>query len=76
MSSQTDSSDDWIIKISKEASISTCAARQGVREFRDEPMRFAVGAESEEAAAQLREEIKKLRTSGELAQIILRMRLD
>ena len=34
--------------------------------FRDEPMRFAVGAESEEAAATLREEIEELRASGDL----------
>jgi hypothetical protein len=43
--------------------------------FRDEDMRFVVGAENDEAAAQLRTEIEKLRTSGELAIIIARMRL-
>jgi uncharacterized FlgJ-related protein len=44
--------------------------------FRDEPMRFLVGAESPAAATRLRDEIKALRASGELAQIIARMRLD
>jgi len=44
--------------------------------FRDEPMRFAVGAESAEKAAELRTEIERLRASGELAQIIQRMRLE
>jgi len=44
--------------------------------FRDEPMRFAVGAESAEKAAELRTEIERLRVTGELAQIIQRMRLE
>ena len=44
--------------------------------FRDEPMRFAVGAESAEKAAELRTEIERMRASGELAQIIQRMRLE
>lgn len=43
--------------------------------FRDEPMRFAVGAESTERAAELRTEIERLRAFGELVQIIQRMRL-
>lgn len=44
--------------------------------FRDEPMRFVVTADSEEKAAELREEIELLRDSGELDQLIARMRLD
>jgi uncharacterized FlgJ-related protein len=44
--------------------------------FRDEPMRFVVGAESEAAAVELRQEVERLRASGELAQIVERMRLD
>jgi uncharacterized FlgJ-related protein len=43
--------------------------------FRDEEMRFVVGAENDEAAAQLRTEIEKLRATGELEIIIARMRL-
>jgi uncharacterized FlgJ-related protein len=44
--------------------------------FRDEPIRFVVGAESEEAAELLRDEIEVLRESGDLALIIERMRLE
>ena len=44
--------------------------------FRDEPMRFIVGAEDEAAAVELRKEVARLRASGELAQIIERMRLQ
>jgi uncharacterized FlgJ-related protein len=44
--------------------------------FRDEPIRFLVGANDDEAAATLRREIEEMRTSGELAEIIARMRLD
>ncbi len=43
--------------------------------FRDEPIRFIVGAEDEAAAVELRKEIARLRSSGELAQIVERMRL-
>ena len=43
--------------------------------FRDEAMRFIVGAEDAAAAAELRTEIERMRESGELAQIIARMRL-
>ena len=43
--------------------------------FRDEPMRFIVGAEDAAAATELRTEIERMRESGELAQIIARMRL-
>jgi len=45
-------------------------------EFRDEPVRFVVGAENDQAAEELRGEIEKLRESGEMAKIIARMRLD
>jgi len=44
--------------------------------FRDEPIRFVVGAADEGAAIELRTEIEKLRTSGEFAQIVERMRLE
>ena len=44
--------------------------------FRDEPMRFLVGAADAEAAAALRAELGKLRANGELAEIVERMRLD
>jgi uncharacterized FlgJ-related protein len=44
--------------------------------FRDEPMRFIIGAENEAAAVDLRKEIERLRASGELAQIVARMRLE
>jgi Bax protein len=44
--------------------------------FRDEPMRFLVGAEDEADAVRLRGEIEQRRESGELAEIIARMRLE
>jgi uncharacterized FlgJ-related protein len=44
--------------------------------FKDEPLRFFVGVENEERAAELRAEIEQLRESGELEQIIARMRLE
>ena len=44
--------------------------------FRDEPMRFLVGAETPAEAVELKTEIEKLRASGELAEIIDRMRLE
>lgn len=44
--------------------------------FRDEPMRFLVGAEDEADAARLRGDIAQRRESGELAEIIARMRLE
>ena len=44
--------------------------------FRDERMRFIVGAKDAEEAAQLREELERLRATGELAQIVARMRLE
>lgn len=44
--------------------------------FRDEPMRFIVGAENAAAAAKLRDEIEGLRASGDLDLIIARMRLE
>jgi uncharacterized FlgJ-related protein len=44
--------------------------------FRDEPMRFLVGAADEAAAIELRTEIERLRANGELGQIVQRMRLE
>ena len=44
--------------------------------FRDEELHFLVTTDSEEKAAELRKEIEALRQSGELAEIIARMRLD
>ena len=44
--------------------------------FRDEPTRFLVGAEDSESAATLRTEIERLRASGELDEIVARMRLE
>ena len=44
--------------------------------FRDEPLRFVVGAEDEVAAAVLRQEVERMRASGELTQIVDRMRLE
>jgi Bax protein len=44
--------------------------------FRDEPIKFLVGAESPEAAVELRKEIEELRASGELSTIIARMQLE
>ena len=44
--------------------------------FRDEPMRFIVGADGDAAAVELEQEIEQLRASGELDTIIERMRLE
>jgi uncharacterized FlgJ-related protein len=44
--------------------------------FRNEPMRFAIGAEDEIAAEVLRRDIEDMRASGELRQIVERMGLD
>ena len=44
--------------------------------FRDEPLRFSIGAEDEAAADALRRDIEAMRASGELADIITRMRLE
>ena len=44
--------------------------------FRDEPMRFVLGASDPAAAAKLREDIKAMRESGEFARIVTRMRLE
>ncbi len=44
--------------------------------FRDEPMRFLVGADGEAEAEATRKELDEMRRSGELAKIVERMRLD
>lgn len=44
--------------------------------FRDESLRFSIGAEDEAAAAALRRDIESMRASGELARIVARMRLE
>ena len=44
--------------------------------FRDEELQFLVGAEDNAAADTLRSEIEKLRASGELDEIVARMRLE
>jgi len=44
--------------------------------FRDEPIRFSIGAEDAAAAEALRQSIEEMRASGEMAQIIARMRLE
>jgi uncharacterized FlgJ-related protein len=44
--------------------------------FRDEPTRFLVGAKDAAAAEEVRQEIEAMRESGELAQIVARMRLE
>jgi Bax protein len=44
--------------------------------FRDEPMRFVLGASDQAAAAKLREDIETMRMSGELVKIVERMRLE
>ena len=44
--------------------------------FRDEPIRFLVGAADEASAAKLREEIRRMRETGELDEIVARMRLE
>lgn len=45
-------------------------------EFRNEPMRFAIGADGMDAAEALRRDISGMRDSGELAQVVERMRLE
>jgi Bax protein len=44
--------------------------------FRDEPLSFLVGADSEQAAVVVRGEILELRSTGQLGQVIQRMRLE
>jgi Bax protein len=44
--------------------------------FRDEPMRFVLGAADQAAAKKLRADIEAMRKSGEVTQIIERMRLE
>ena len=45
-------------------------------EFRDEPLRFLVGAEDAAEKEKFEQEIERLRETGELAKIIERMRLE
>ena len=44
--------------------------------FRDEPMRFLVVAGDQETAADMRADIESMRASGELEDVIARMRLE
>ena len=44
--------------------------------FRDEPIRFLIGAPNETEAAELRSRIEEMRKTGELEQTIARMRLE
>jgi len=44
--------------------------------FRDEPVRFLLGAKDGASVAEMQKEIERLRKSGELATIIARMRLE
>lgn len=44
--------------------------------FRDEPIRFAIGAKDEAAAEELRSKIDAMRKSGELERIVERMQLE
>jgi Bax protein len=44
--------------------------------FRDEPMRFFLGADSPEKAEELKVEVERMSESGELADVIARMKLD
>ena len=44
--------------------------------FRDEPMKFLIGAKSEADAARMRGDIETMRDSGELQEIIQRMALE
>ena len=44
--------------------------------FRDEPMRFILGAADQVAAAKLRKDIGAMRKSGEIEKIVKRMRLE
>ena len=44
--------------------------------FRDEPMSFIIGAADQAASEKLRKDIEAMRKSGELEEIIERMRLE
>jgi Bax protein len=44
--------------------------------FRDEPLSFLVGADSEQSAVTVRGEILELRSTGQLGQVIQRMHLE
>jgi uncharacterized FlgJ-related protein len=45
-------------------------------EFRDEPLRFIMGATDQDSVAKLRQDIDTMRKSGEFDKIIARMRLE
>jgi len=44
--------------------------------FRDEPLRFMISEPDPEAAARLKQDVVRMRTNGELEEIVNRMRLD
>jgi hypothetical protein len=44
--------------------------------FRDEPIRFVLGAADQAAAKKLRADIEAMRKSGKITQIIERMKLE
>ena len=44
--------------------------------FREEPLRFSIGVADDSAAEALRRDIEAMRSSGELAAIVARMRLE
>ncbi len=44
--------------------------------FRDEPLRFMIGAADADDAADIESQIERLRSTGELDQIVARMRLE
>jgi len=44
--------------------------------FRDEPIRFVLGAADQAAAKKLRADIEAMRKSGKLTQFIERMKLE
>ena len=45
-------------------------------EFRDEPMRFLLGAANPDKAIELKAEVERMRVTGELDEVIARMRLE
>ena len=55
--------------------VNNLAIADGAR-FRDEPMSFIVGAQDEQDAIRVREEIQAMRESGEIDLIIQQMALN